>query len=131
MVKNWFGDLSKILGFAALVEAGTAVLLLIDPSILILWLLGLDASAMGILLGRFFGCALLALGLACWPAQQASSPSPAWPAFCAMLLYNTLAALYLAYLGVFVSSGWLLWPAFTLHILIVLLLVFPWRTEQH
>jgi hypothetical protein len=92
-------------------------------------LAGASASGEGTSLGRFFGIALLALGLACWPGQQR-----AWsgsPIFRAMLTYNVLVALYLAYLGTFGPwRGWLLWPAVALHAVMALLLAWTWRTER-
>jgi len=121
--------LGKILAFAAVVEIGTGLALMIDPAIVVTLLLGADVSGVGILLGRCFGIALLALGLACWPGRQrAESDSPA---FRAMLIYNVLIALYLAYLGtVGHLGGLLLWPGVALHAVVALLLVWPWRDEQ-
>lgn len=121
--------LNKILAFAAIVEVGTGVVMVINPSILIALLLGVDVSLSGTLLGRFFGIVLLALGLACWPdGLRAASNSPA---FRAMLSYNTLIALYLAYLAMLGQlGGLLLWPAVALHIVVALLLVWTWRIER-
>ena len=61
----------RILAFAAVVEVGTGLVLLIDPAIVVALLLGAEVSGVGTLLGRCFGIALLALGLACWPAGSA------------------------------------------------------------
>ena len=48
-----------------------------------------------------------------------------------MLVYNTLVALYLAYLGtVGHMSGVLLWPGVALHAVIALLLLWNWRSER-
>jgi Ca2+/Na+ antiporter len=83
----------------------------------------------GTLLGRCFGIALLALGVACWPkGQSAESGSPA---FRGMLIYNVLIALYLAYLGLVGHlGGLLLWPGAALHAAVALLLVWTWRGER-
>ncbi len=89
--------LGKILAFAAVVEVGTGLALLIAPAIVVALLLGAEVSAEGTLLGRGFGIALLALGLACWPGRQRAESGS--PAFRVMLIYNVLIALYLAYLG--------------------------------
>jgi len=60
------------------VEVGTGVVLMIDPAIVLRLLLGEDFAPAGALLGRFFGIALLALGVACWPSRQrAEIDSPA------------------------------------------------------
>ena len=119
----------KILGFAAVVEVGTGLVLLIDPAIVVTLLLGAEVSGAGTLLGRCFGIALLALGLACWPSRQRAESSA--PAFQAMLIYNVLIALYLAYLGtVGHLGGLLLWPVVALHAVVALLLVWTWRDER-
>ena len=121
--------LGKILAFAAVMEVGTGLVLIVDPAIVVALLLGVDVSRVGILLGRCFGVALLALGVACWPSgQRAENGSPA---FRAMLIYNFLIALYLAYLGtVGHLGGLLLWPGVALHAVVALLLVWTSRDAQ-
>jgi hypothetical protein len=59
-----------------------------------------------------------ALGLACWPGQRGDDSN--LPALRAMLVYNRLIALYLAYLGL---VGHLGGPAVALHAVIALLLI--------
>ena len=118
--------LRKILIFAAVVEVGTGLVLMIDPAIVVRLLLGVDASGVGTLVGRCFGIALLALGLACWPG-----PADGAPAFRAMLTYNAFIALYLAYLGTIEKmAGMLLWPGVALHAVVALLLLRAWRLEK-
>jgi hypothetical protein len=90
-------SLTKILTLAAVVEIGTGLVLMIDPAIVIKLLLGIEDSNVGTLLGRFFGLALLSLGVACWPGRPESTTGS--QSFRAMLAYNALAALYLAFLG--------------------------------
>jgi hypothetical protein len=100
--------------------------LLIDPVIVVTLLLGAEVSGAGIPLGRSFGIALLALGVACWPSRQRADRGS--PAFRAMLIYNVLIALYLAYLGTIGHlRGVLLWPAVVLHAVVALLLLRLWR----
>lgn len=112
----------KLLAFAAVVEVGTGLVLMIDPAVVAALLLGVDISGAAMLLGRCFGIALLALGLACWPDRQRAESNP--PALRAMLAYNLLIALYLAYLGtVGHSGGVLLWPAVALHAAVAFLLL--------
>lgn len=116
-------DISRrFLAFAAVAEVGIGLAMMIDPAIVVRLLLGVEVSASGTLLGRFFGIALLALELACWPnPQRAESGSSA---FRAMLIYNALFALYLAYLGkVGNLGGLLLWLAVAFHAVVALLLV--------
>ena len=120
------GHLKKILAFSAAVEIGTGLVLMIDPAIVVTLLLGADAAGVAIAVGRCFGIALLALGLACWPGAQSGSPT-----FKAMLIYNALIALYLAYLGTIRHvEGLLLWPGVALHAVVALLLVWAWRQER-
>jgi hypothetical protein len=57
--------------------------------------------------------------------MQRSDNDP--PPFRAMLTYNALVALYLAYLGTAGHlQGLLLWPAMALHAIVALLLVWTW-----
>jgi len=91
-------------------------------------LLGADISEGGMLVGRFFGIALLGLGLACWPARLCATSDS--PAFRAMLVYNLLIALYLAYLGTGGHLGVLLWPVVVFHAVVALLLVWAWSIQR-
>ena len=121
--------LAKILVFAATLEVGTGLVLPIDPAVVVGLLLGAGDSGEATLLGRFFGIALVALGLACWPSQQRAQSD--LPAFRAMLIYNALIALYLAYLGTFGQLwGLLLWPGVVLHAAVTLSLAWTWRGEK-
>jgi hypothetical protein len=118
-----------MLAFAAVVEIGTGLVLLAVPAIVVTLLLGAEVTGAGNALGRSFGIALLGLGLACWPSRQ--RPETGWPAFRAMLTYNVLIALYLAYLGtVGHLKGVLLWPGVALHAVVALLLARIWRDER-
>jgi Ca2+/Na+ antiporter len=121
--------LGKILGFAAVVEVGTGLVLIIHPAIVVALLVGVDISGAGILLGRCFGIAMLALGLACWPSGQRGEVRSS--AFRGMLTYNLLIALYLAFLGA-VRHLWgvLLWPGVVLHAAVALLLIRSWRDAR-
>jgi hypothetical protein len=106
--------------FAAAVEAVTGLVLVISPSLLAWLLLGADLSASGEAVGRVAGFALLALGLACWPATR---PVPKSAAVRGLLAYNVLAALFFLYLGVRGEfRGVLLWPAVALHGVLAILL---------
>ena len=121
--------LRRILAFAAVVEVGTGLVLIVDPVIVVRLLLGARVSGVATLLGRCFGIALLALGLACRPGRQRAGSG--WPAFRAMLTYNTLIALYLAYLGTLGNArGLLLWLGVALHAVVALLLVWTWRDQR-
>jgi Ca2+/Na+ antiporter len=119
----------KVLAFAAIVEVGTGLVLMIDPAIVVLLLVGVDVTGVGILLGRCFGIAMLALGVACWPGGLPAEVGAA--AFRGMLAYNLLIALYLAFLGtVRHLGGVLLWPGVALHAVVTLLLIWTWRAGR-
>ena len=89
-------------------------------------LFGIDESGKRLPLGRIAGIALLALGVACWPGTDAAGDG--MPGLRAMLAYNALVAVYLAYLGLAAHlAGLLLWPAVAEHVVVTLLLVAAWR----
>ena len=117
--------MNKLLHVAAAIEAATGLALMIYPPILSQLLLGEGVSGAGIALGRIAGFALLSLGLACWPGIKSSGTNT--PALRALFLYNLLATLYLAYLGIRGRPiGSLLWPAVALHGVLSLLLARAW-----
>jgi hypothetical protein len=120
----------KILAFSSVVEIGTALVLMLDPAIVVRLLLGVDIAGVGVAVGRCFGIALLALGIACWPPRQGEWGG--FPAFRAMLVYNALIALFLIYLFVAEHlAGIMLWPAAVLHAAVALLLAWTWRGERN
>ena len=121
--------LTKILAFAAVVEIGTGLALMIDPALVVRLLVGANETGEGMQLGRFPGIALFALGMACWPSQQRSESGSS--AFRGMLTYNVLVALFLAYLFIVGHiGGVLLWPGVLLHAAVALMLIKTWRDER-
>jgi hypothetical protein len=111
-----------VLAAAAVLEIVTGLVLMIDPIVVVRLLLGADVSGQGMPLGRVAGIALLGFGLACWPGDQAADVGG--PAFRAMLTYDVLITLYLAYLGIVAhSAGLLLWPAVAVHAALTVVLV--------
>jgi Ca2+/Na+ antiporter len=111
-----------ILAFAAVVEIGTGLGLAVAPALVVSLLIGTELSGLALALGRCFGIALIALGLACWPSPQRVEGSS--PASRAMLTHNSLIAFYLAFLGMVEGiHGLLLWPAVALLAAVALLLV--------
>jgi hypothetical protein len=110
----------KLVAISAALEGVTGIVLIAAPS-LVAWLLfAADLPPAGQATGRVAGFALLALGLACWPAQI-KTPNAA--ALRGLLLYNVLATLFLLYLGMSRELvGVLLWPAFAVHALLSILL---------
>src|SRR5208283_745916 len=105
------------------------LVLMIDPAIVLVLLLGVSETGGRIRIGRIAGIALLSLGLACWPSRQRVESGST--AFRAMLAYNMLVALYLAYLGMVEHQGGsLLWPGVALHAVVALLLIWTFRNER-
>lgn len=98
----------KLLVVSAVIELVTSVALLLTPGLVSQLLLGIATDATNVV-ARCFGIALIALGIACWPRPV----TPA--ALRSMLFYNGAIAVYLAYIGMWVGGGLLLWPAVVLH----------------
>jgi hypothetical protein len=107
----------NLLVLAVITEVATGLALLLVPGLLSDWLLGIVATELTNLFAWCFGIALLALGIACWPGASNVDAAAR-----GMLFYNAAIVLYLAYLGLFVSHGVLLWPAVAFHLLMSLLL---------
>ena len=124
-----FVTVRRLLTFASIAEFGTGLALIADPALVARLLLGVEIAGIAFALARFFGVGLLSLGLACWPRQASTAGDRS--AFRGMLLYSTLVALYLGYLGAVAHvAGLLLWPAAALHAAVALLLAWAWRSES-
>lgn len=119
----------SILVAAAIEPAATGLLLIINPALFGRLILGAELSEPGQALGRLAGIALLAFGLACWPA--AGPPSYPASAVRALLIYNLLATIYLLYLGIGGRlAGVLLWPAVGLHAILAILIIRAWPAAR-
>lgn len=104
------------------IEAVTGVALIAVPSVVGRLLLGVELSVSGIAVARVAGFALLSLAIACWPRRGDAAAA----AIRALFVYNLLAGLFLGYLRVGGGfSGYLLWPASVLHVILALLLIRP------
>jgi hypothetical protein len=115
--------------FAAAMEICTGLALLIVPAFVVGLLLGADISSSGAAVSRYSGITLFALGLACWPSRRRTETSSS--ALRAMLAYNALIPLYLAYCGVMKHFwGLLLWPAVGLHAAVALWLLWASRAAR-
>jgi hypothetical protein len=109
--------MKKILMLAALAEAGTGVLLLAYPPIVVRLLFDAEIVGAGVIMSRLAGIALIGLGAACWPGN------PTMQAFWGMVTYSALAMIYLIYIGVRGEVvGLLFWPALVVHAIFVVLL---------
>ena len=112
----------KLVALNASIEATTGVALIVDPGCVVRVLLGDRPSDSGIAVGRVAGLGLLSLGLASWPSEDNATVH----ATRALFIYNLLTALYLGYLRIGRGvSGYLLSPAFGLHVFLTLLLARP------
>jgi hypothetical protein len=115
--------MKNLLALAAVIEAATGLLLLVSPPLVVSLLFGTEITGAGIVVSRIAGISLIALGIACWPGNMARRLH-------AMLTYNTLVMLYLAYLGGIGMAGILLWPALAVHGGLSILLVRAWWNER-
>jgi hypothetical protein len=101
---------------AALAEAGTGVMLLAYPPILVRLLFDAEIAGAGVVMSRLAGIALLGLGAACWPGADSRR------AFYGMLTYSTMAMVYLIVIGVRGEGvGLLLWPGVVVHAILIVL----------
>lgn len=117
-----------MLGIAAAVEAVTGLLLIVVPHLLAKLVLGVEVTAVAVVIGRVAGIALLSLGVGCWFGRQEATGG--W-ALLAMLLYNVLVTLYLAVVGLGTEFvGVLLWPAVVVHAVLTVLLGFAWSKSR-
>jgi hypothetical protein len=73
------------------------------------------ATALELIFLRLIGVALLSLGMACWWAANDPASRAAAGVVKAMLLYDAVAVVLLAYAGLTGFSGIGLWPAVTVH----------------
>ena len=106
--------MKKLLTLASLGEASMGVVLFACPAIVVRVLFGSEIGGASIVLSRIAAVALVGLGIACWPRN------PARQQLYGMLVYSTLAMLYLIGVGIDGAHvGLLLWPAVALHAVLV------------
>ncbi len=107
-----------VLAVAAAAEAGTGLLLLVSPSLVVSLLFGTEIDGMATVMSRLAGIGLMGLGVGCWPG------SAAFQQLYGMLTYSTLAMLYLIRIGVRGAPvGPLLWVGVAVHAVLIALLV--------
>jgi hypothetical protein len=106
-----------LLVVTAVIEAGTGLVLVALPSLLVRLLLGASLETPAALtVARLTGAALLSLGIACWLAQYDAQSCAAKGLVGAMVLYNLGAVVILGIAGVRSQPvGVGLWPAVVLH----------------
>lgn len=117
--------MKKLFTITALIESVTGLILLISPSFLVFILLGASVdSVAGLLVGRIAGTALISLGTACWLARNDEKSISTKGIAVAMLLYNIVVALLLAYAGLNSSQIELsLWFVVLVHLLLAIWLI--------
>lgn len=106
----------SLLRIVCVAEAATGLGLLAHPPTVIQLLLGSEITGAGIFTSRIAGIALIALGVACWPDGAAR-------ALQGMAVYSTVAAVYMAIVGLTGGqTGMFWWPAFAAHAVMGILL---------
>lgn len=117
--------MNTILTLAALAEAGTGVILLAYPPIVVRLLFDAEIVGAGVIMSRLAGIALIGLGAACWPGTDTRR------AFHGMVTYSVLAMLFLIYIGVRGEGvGLLLWPGVVVHAILIVLLGGAWLKQR-
>ena len=117
--------MNNILMVAALAEAGTGVILLAYPPIVVRLIFDAEIVGAGGSMSRLAGMALIGLGAACWPGTDTRR------AFFGMVTYSVLAMLYLTYIGVRGERvGLLLWPGAVVHAIVIVLLGGAWLKQR-
>jgi len=117
--------MNAVLMLAALAEAGTGVILLAYPPIVVRLLFDAEIAGAGVSMSRLAGIALIGLGAACWPGTDSRR------AFYGMVTYSLLAMLFLIYIGLGNEGvGLLLWPAVVAHAILIVLLGGAWLKQR-
>jgi hypothetical protein len=104
---------ANLLIVTALLEMGTALLLLSVPALPLTLLLDVsEAAPETLLISRVAGSALLAIGAACWLARNGEPSDAQIGLLIGILIYDGAAAALLAYASIGLGMmGIALWPA--------------------
>jgi hypothetical protein len=114
--------------FEVVVEGATGLALIVAPGFVARLLLGAEFPEIGAVVARVAGITLVALVLGAWLGRRRGA---GFSGLAALLAYNALVGIYLAWLGfegVFV--GPLLWPAVILHAVVTALIAIAWRQGE-
>ena len=113
---------------AAAEAAVTGIFVIVSPALFAWLVLGAELGSPGEMIGRLGAIALLGTALATWSSPRETHPAASLRA---LLLYNLLLTIYLAYLGFGGrSTGVLLWPAIGLHAILTALLAWSYRGRK-
>src|SRR5271165_1775541 len=108
--------MKPLLALTAVGEAVTGLMLLVYPPIVVWLLFGAEIAGVGVVMSRVGGAALLAIGVACWPARNDPERPTRLGLLTGVLIYDIAAAALLAHAGLFLDmAGIALWPAVVLH----------------
>jgi hypothetical protein len=98
---------------SAWLEIVVGVIFITVPDVPSVLLFGAKPEGIGMLLARWLGVGLLALGIACLPSEAAESDRPA---VLGLFVFNAALAILLTWVGVSTAvHGLLLWPGAILH----------------
>jgi hypothetical protein len=107
----------QLLTIATLAECLAGVALIVTPDTGITLLLGAEPGAVGLMVGRIAGVALLALGIACWGARADPGGAAQAGTLRAITMYNAGTGLLLiAFVATGKASGVAVWVAGLLHL---------------
>jgi hypothetical protein len=110
----------QLLTIATLAECLAGLALMVNPDAGLTLLLGAEPGAVGLLVGRIAGVALLALGIACWGARADSGGAAHTGTLRAITTYNAGAGLLLiAFVATGKAYGVAVWIAGVLHLALV------------
>ena len=116
----------RTMAAAAGLEAVTGLILLVSPRFLARLLIGSDIDGAAIVVANIGGLALLSLAIACWPRFERTDRG----ACLALVIYNLTVALRLTEAGVSATaSGFLLWPAVLIHVILTSLLALTFSRQ--
>jgi hypothetical protein len=107
----------RLLTIAALAECLAGLALMGTPDAGVTLLLGAEPGAVGSMVGRIAGVALLALGIACWGARADTGGAAHTGTLRAITTYNAGAGfLLIAFVATGKASGVAVWIAGILHL---------------
>jgi len=112
----------SLLLVTALFEGGTALALLVAPSLIVELLLGEGlASPQSLVLGRITGVALVSVSVACWLATRGDRSNAQTGLVASLLIYNIGVPVLLIHAAlVSRMHGIALWPATVSHLLLAI-----------
>jgi hypothetical protein len=119
------------LAIAAALESLTGVAIILIPGVVIALLLGVEASSVGLMIGRLLGVALLSLGVACWGARTDVGGSAQTATLRAITLYNAGVGVSLVvFAATGMASALLAWLVGILHLGLALAFALSLRSRN-